>query len=368
MQQQGRTATPTPPSWQRSNWGSGSRGASTGGGWASDRGGDEKEARSASNSGSPAVPAPHAAAKLPSVAGSVAELKAKLAARGINSSAYVEKADLRALWLRSFKTSAAAAAAAEAVRRSAQETPPPWQKPWQGQSAQKPTRAEAAPAATAAVSAQDLREARGQDAKQEVARILQFRQESFRSAAAWGFAMLGVPPGQRDTATVHRCYRALMKQLHPDKAEQSEGVAEAMELVREAREAAERSLLRLQPPDQPRALRVSVSGGGAGRRRIRLSWEAPADVRGAPVARYTVAVVDPAYGRALAVAQLEPDYSQELGRFLPIEELTSYVLSEEDLQKMPRFWQQHRATVQVAAGNDAGQSTWAVLEVSLQRR
>lgn len=86
------------------------------------------------------------------------------------------------------------------------------------------------------------------------------------------------------------------------------------------------------------------------------------------MSRYVVALLDPACGRVLTVAHLEPDYDKKLGRFQPIEELTSYDLDELELQKMPRFWQQQVATVQVAAGNDSGQSPWATLEVKLCRQ
>ena len=50
----------------------------------------------------------------------------------------------------------------------------------------------------------------------------------------------------------------------------------------------------------------------------------------APVQKYIVAVFDPAYGKALTVAVLEPDYCEELKRFVPVEEICSYVLVEKD--------------------------------------
>jgi len=83
------------------------------------------------------------------------------------------------------------------------------------------------------------------------------------------------------------------------------------------------------------------------------------------VRRYVVAAHDPAYGRALTVTILEPDYSQELRRFVSVEELTSYVLAEEELQKMPLLWQQPVATIQIASQNESGQSAWTVLKVPL---
>jgi len=86
-----------------------------------------------------------------------------------------------------------------------------------------------------------------------------------------------------------------------------------------------------------------------------------------------VAVYDPSYGKALAVGTLEPDYSQEYKRYLSHDdpELCSYVVSEEDLRKMPNLFKTDSITVQVAAGNNEGQSDWSVLKVQLhepQRR
>lgn len=110
----------------------------------------------------------------------------------------------------------------------------------------------------------------------------------------------------------------MMKRLHPDKAEQCPRVIKAAELVREAKEAVEKSLSRILPPLPPRALRVSVLGS-IPKRRLKLSWTAPGGGEDQPIARYVVAVLDPSYGRALTVANLEPDYNPELGRFQPIE-------------------------------------------------
>ncbi|CAK0865045.1 unnamed protein product [Prorocentrum cordatum] len=63
--------------------------------------------------------------------------------------------------------------------------------------------------------------------------------------------------------------------------------------------------------------------------------------------------------RPLTIATLEPDYDEELQRFVPVEELTSYLLQETQLEKMPCLFKQALATLQVAAANDAGQSSWA---------
>jgi len=111
--------------------------------------------------------------------------------------------------------------------------------------------------------------------------------------------------------------------------------------------------------------RVETLCSEAGRRRFRVSWAPPQEQPSAPVRRYVVAAVDPAFGQALPVTTLEPDYSQELHRFVSVDELTSFVLAEEDLDKMPSLWLQQTATVQVAAANEAGQSAWIVLRFSL---
>ena len=46
-------------------------------------------------------------------------------------------------------------------------------------------------------------------------------------------------------------------------------------------------------------------------RRYRLHWAAPQEQDSAPVRRFIVAAFDPAYGKALTIATLEPDYSEE---------------------------------------------------------
>lgn len=159
-----------------------------------------------------------------------------------------------------------------------------------------------------------------------------------------------------------------MRLLHPDKVGRSPEAERAVEMAREAKEACERSLLRLEPPAAPRDLRSAQLCDIVGRRRIELRWRAPEDRMTAPVRRYVVAALDPTYGRPLTVTVLEPDYSQELRRFVPVQELTSYVLAEEELQKMPALWQQSAATVQVAAANECGQSPWATVEAPLLPR
>lgn len=202
----------------------------------------------------------------------------------------------------------------------------------------------------------------------EVDRILKLRKENFSTPCCWGFAVLDVPsePAQ-DVAAAQRAYRTLMRTLHPDKAGgTSQRLAEAAEMAREAREAIVRGLNREEPPGPPTNLHCSVVSSELGSRTFQLRWEAPRTNTSAPVRRYIVAVVDPAYGRPLNTAVLEPDYNAMLGRFVPVEELTEYILAEKELQKMPKFWQQMSGTVQVAAANDTGQSPWTVMQVRLQ--
>lgn len=203
------------------------------------------------------------------------------------------------------------------------------------------------------------------DAQHVVSRILPLRKASFRSPALWAFSVLEVPSNTRDVSAVQRAYRSLMRVLHPDRAGQNAQVEKAMELVREAKEACERSLSRQEPPLAPRLAKSETLCATPGRRRFKLHWMAPEERASAPIRRYVVAALDPAYGRALTIAMLEPDYSEESRSFVGIESLTSYVFSEEDLQKMPKLWKQSHATVQVAAANEAGQSPWVSLQVPL---
>jgi len=208
-------------------------------------------------------------------------------------------------------------------------------------------------------SASSVRE---QEAAIEVKRIGNLRRESYGSVSSWGFAVLG---SLRDVAAVQRGYRGLMKKLHPDKVQHSASVSKALEALKDAKEACERYLSRQVPPGVPRKLSFTPLCTTPGRRRYRLYWTAPQDQESAPIRRYIVAALDPAYGKALNIATLEPDYSEELKRFVSVEELGAFVLAEEELQKMPKLWCQNAATIQVAAANEAGQSAWAILQVPL---
>jgi len=299
---------------------------------------------------------------------SVRELKARLFEQGLDCAGCVEKADLQALWDR-FETWRARPleelqdlCQAEGGLRfdSADECAKYLAESKQRRAAQA-AQASAPARAEPQVQAAD----REQDALKEVQRILPLKRESFVNPTAWGFAVLGVPTTTREVAAVQRAYRACMKKLHPDRAGQSQDLLKAVEKVREAKEACERGLSRQEPPSAPRAVRSETLCATPGKRKYQLCWTAPPPREFAPVRRYVVAAFDPAYGKALTVTVLEPDYSQELRSFVAIENLTSYVMAEEDLQKMPKLWTQSVLTVQVAAANEAGQSPWTTHKISL---
>lgn len=318
------------------------------------------------------------------------DLKARLSALGLDFSACVEKVELQALWqqhqdwlampLEKLQAHCAAAggprwgsAAASArflmVAKPASSSTSGASRAFEATDTAQPLAAALSPQAPQMLECASSAEAaqREREANDEVCRILPLRREAFHSLAAWGFAVLAMQStSQRDQASVQRSYRGLMRRLHPDKVTQTPKVVKAVEIIREAKDACERSLLRLDPPGAPRSLRsVPIDATSAGRRRFKLYWAPPANVETAPVRRYIVAALDPAYGKPLTITILEPEYSQELGRFVSLEELASFTLAEEELQKMPSLWQQKRATIQVAAANEAGQSSWATLEVHL---
>lgn len=345
-----------------------------------------KRANTSVDEPAPAAPAPER---------NVRELKALLTQHGLDSSSCVEKADLEALLARfelfhkrplaELRASCAAnggphlGTAIECARFLAQPDLPgkvehgPAGIGSTGGATASTSSTAAAAAAVAEHSMEHSRSGeaqrssdaalREQDASREVHRILPLQRLRFPSPIAWGLAVLGVT--SRDVAAVQRAYRALMKKLHPDKVGGSPEAAKAVEMVREAKEVCERSLSRQEAPGPPRMLRSELLCSSPGRRRIRLHWAAPEEREAAPVRRYIVAVVDPAYGKALTITVLEPDYSEELQRFVSVEEITSYVLEEGELQKMPRLWEQAAISAHVAAANEAGQSPWAVHQVPL---
>jgi len=200
----------------------------------------------------------------------------------------------------------------------------------------------------------------------EVERILK---APAKGTAAWGFNVLNVPQkDRRELSAVSKAYRNMMRLLHPDKVGQDDRVQDAIEAVRKAKDICERSLSSITIPYPPRELHAQCINDVKGKRRFKLTWQAPVVREQAPVRRYVVAAVDPAYGKALTITILEPDYNQELRRFVGVEDLTSYVLAEEELEKMPMLWQKPTAQVQIAAANEAGQSTWANLRVQLNAK
>lgn len=216
-----------------------------------------------------------------------------------------------------------------------------------------------------AVRASDEGSARERAAAAEIARILPLRKDAYRTLSDWGAAVLRCGRLQHSHA-----FRELMRVLHPDRIGASRGAAEALEMVKEARAHCERACVQVRAPCAPPNLTARELCREPGRRRILVEWGAGSQApraMAAPVKRYIISVFDPAYGRALKVAVLEPDYSEELRRFVPLEELRSYILDEQHLRKMPTVFQQASVTVQVAAANEAGQSEWAVLQVPLRR-
>lgn len=303
------------------------------------------------------------------------ELKALLAAAGMSArrlASCVEKAELLLLWKRLRALQGRSLSDLQAECRDTGIPPQPVasecvrlllepelaqpSEPWLP--AAVPAEAAAVSSSAPAVSTNGPAEA-----SREVERILPLRRDQFTTPALWGFAVLAVTT--KDLGTVQRAYRAIMRRLHPDKAGSAPGVAEAAEAAREAREACERYLSNEEAPGTPRLLSYDVLSSEPGSRRFKLHWVAPEPRESAPVRRYIIAALDPAYGRPLTVAILEPDWHEELRRFLSVEDLTCFTLAEKELQKMPSLWRQSAAVVQVAAANEAGQSSWATLRISL---
>jgi len=232
--------------------------------------------------------------------------------------------------------------------------------------------AEAAPAEVSLETKEEARRAieaalRSEEAAREATRILELRRESFQSKVDWAFSVLDAASltARRDPANMQRCFRNLMKKLHPDRVGHSDVLRNAVELVREAKDVCQRHISQVERPGPPRNFQVETLCAEPGKRQIRIDWLPPEDQKAAPVRRYVVRVVDPMCGRALKVAVLEPDYLEELRRFVSVEELGSYVLAEQELHKMPGVWKELTATVQVAAANEAGESAPYVIELPL---
>merc|ERR1712118_512315 len=104
-----------------------------------------------------------------------------------------------------------------------------------------------------------------------------------------------------------------------------------LELVHTAKGICELALLQQEPPSVPQQPRGILQCCVPGRHRVLLSWSQPVLKELAPVDRYVVAAEDTKYGRAVTLAVLKPDYSERLGRFVPLEELRSHEVVEEEL-------------------------------------
>jgi hypothetical protein len=206
---------------------------------------------------------------------------------------------------------------------------------------------------------------REREAVQEIARILSLQKYNFRSSSAWAKAVLGVN-GVSDVGVAQRSHRLLMRKLHPDRVGALADADKAMELVHEAKSCLERALSGHAVPSAPRNGSARVKCAVHGKREVELRWESPANASTAPVHRYVVAAFDPSYGKMITVAVLEADYSEELKRFISVEELQSYVLEEKELRKTPALFRQSTLTVQIAAANEVGQSAWTTLRVPVR--
>lgn len=314
-------------------------------------------------------------------ASSVKELKEILSEQAIDFSGCVEKAELQLLWQRFQELRAKPLKQLQSLCKDA-GLPSTVD---QGESAKlllnssagaamilEPTLTDpVSPSACSAnrkqLHSEGVRDQREHEAAREVLRILSLRREGFSSQAGWARAVLGLDLGRADLSGMQQAFRGLMRKLHPDRVGAPRGADRAIEMLHEARQICDQANSQLMPPGPPSQLTFTTLCAVPGRRRLRLRWQPPlACSESSPVRRYLVAALDPSYGRALTITVLEPDYSDELKRFLTLEDLNSYVLAEEELHKMPGLFQQSGATLQVAAANEAGLSTWTSLWVPLQ--
>ena len=213
-------------------------------------------------------------------------------------------------------------------------------------------------------------QAREQEASEEVARILQLQEakRAFRSELAWAKAVLGLDAAVTEVSLVQQAFRSLMRKLHPDRIGACSGATEAMDELRKAKQLCEHKMKfsELHPPGAPLQLTFALLCAAPGHRRIQVAWKPPSTSASSPVRKYFVAALDPSFGQPLTITVLESEYSEELKRWLSLDELTSSILAEEDFEKMPAFFQQATAVVYVAAANEAGQSKWATINVPLR--
>jgi hypothetical protein len=157
-----------------------------------------------------------------------------------------------------------------------------------------------------------------------------------------------------------------MRKLHPDRVGVVANADKAMELTQEAKSYLDRSLSRHVVPSAPCNASAALKCKVAGKREIQLKWDPPQNASIAPVQRYVVGAFDPSYGQMLTVAVLEPDYNEELKRFVSADELRSYVLEEKNMHKTPSMFRQATLAIQLAAANEVGQSAWTTLRVQMR--
>lgn len=210
---------------------------------------------------------------------------------------------------------------------------------------------------------------RREESTREALRVISVEKSAYSSKVDWAFAVLGIAVTQYSLQSVQRSYRSLMKMLHPDRALESPESIVAVELVQEAKSICERSLSGLEAPNAPQNLLSTMMCSRTGKRRFFLCWSTPRNLETAPVQRYVVAVADIGGSSKPPhrVCTLEPDYSEELGRYITLDELRRYELSEEEMDiRMPGLFQQKAITVLVAAANKAGFSPWASVTLELE--
>ncbi len=90
-------------------------------------------------------------------------------------------------------------------------------------------------------------------------------------------------------------------------------------------------------PGMVSAVQMTVKvGAPVGQRVLEFAWTPPDmdEFTQLPLKKYIVQVFDPKFGRFLNIATLEPDYYEDRGRFLGIEELNFFTLKEAEMGKL----------------------------------
>merc|ERR1712012_1531818 len=95
---------------------------------------------------------------------------------------------------------------------------------------------------------------RAEEAAREAARIVGLQREKFNSQVTWALAVLECThdAAANDATVVQRCFRGLMRKLHPDRVGHASEVARAAELVRNAKDIAQRHMSEVERPGLPR--------------------------------------------------------------------------------------------------------------------